>query len=230
MLTELRGGVVPLRARVFSHRKSRWPCAPRSVQRALTRPWDASGAPARRLRAHHPTRRTCRWPMPKYHHHRCHLTNVTRPQELRTIKVSLKSQTPVCVCPRRPGERHPGSTGIVRSRQKCFTEARLGVFRRSWSLQVRVDKRDLLCSSTPPCPASEARQMERGTSRARASEPSKASASSRPISKAPKASSTSVSTAQRRAGARKIRRKGSVARRLPGSVPACASGAPEELL
>jgi hypothetical protein len=43
-----------------------------------------------------------------------------------------------------------GSTGIVRSRQKCSTEARLGVFRRSWSLQVRVDKRDLLCSSTPP--------------------------------------------------------------------------------
>eukprot|EP00966_Prymnesium_polylepis_P151519 3501241-Prymnesium_polylepis.1 len=31
---------------------------------------------------------------------------VTRPQELQTIKVSLKSQTPVCVCPRRPGERH----------------------------------------------------------------------------------------------------------------------------
>eukprot|EP00966_Prymnesium_polylepis_P105115 2434598-Prymnesium_polylepis.1 len=31
----------------------------------------------------------------------------------------------------------PGSTGIVRSRQKCFTEARRGVFRRSWSLQVR---------------------------------------------------------------------------------------------
>ena len=59
-----------------------------------------------------------------------------------------------------------GSTRIVRSRQKCFTEARLAVFRRSWSLQVRVDKRDLLCSSTPPCPASEARQKERGTSRA----------------------------------------------------------------
>ena len=131
---------------------------------------------------------------------------------------------------RRQDAARTGSTGIVRSRQKCFTEARLGVFRRSWSLQVRVDKRGLLCSSTPPCPASEARQMERGTSRARASEPSKASASSRPISKAPKASSTSVSTAQRRAGARKIRRKGSVARRLPGSVPACASGAPEKLL
>eukprot|EP00966_Prymnesium_polylepis_P214904 4977014-Prymnesium_polylepis.1 len=46
------------------------------------------------------------WPMPKYHHHRCHLTNVTPPQELRTIKVSLKSQPLVCVCPRRPGERH----------------------------------------------------------------------------------------------------------------------------
>ena len=125
--------------------------------------------------------------------------------------------------------RPSGSTGIVRSRQKCFTEARLGFFRRSWSLQVRVDKRGLLCSSTPPCPASEARQMERGTSRARASEPSKASASSRPISKAPKASSTSVSTAQRRAGAQNIRRKGSVALRLAGSVPACASGAPEKL-
>ena len=78
----------------------------RSVQRPLTRPWDASGAPARRLRAHHPTRRTSCRPMPKYHRRRCHLTNVTRPQELRTIKVSLKSQTPVCVCPRRPGERH----------------------------------------------------------------------------------------------------------------------------
>ena len=123
-----------------------------------------------------------------------------------------------------------GSTGIVRSRQKCFTEARLGVFRRSWSLQVRVDKRDLLCSSTPPCPASEARQKERGTSRARSNEPSKASASNRPTSKAPKAAATSVSTAQRRAGARNTRRKGSVARRLPGSVPACASGAPEKLL
>ena len=107
MLASLvRGGVVPLRARVFSHRKSRWPCAPRSVQRALTRPWDASGAPARRLRAHHPTRRTSCRPMPKYHRRRCHLTNVTRPQELRTIKVSLKHQTPVCVCPRRQGERH----------------------------------------------------------------------------------------------------------------------------
>jgi hypothetical protein len=126
--------------------------------------------------------------------------------------------------------RPSGSTGIVRSRQKCFTETRLGVFRRSWSLQVRVDKRDHLCSSTPPCPASEARQMERGTSRAMANEPSKASASNRPTSKAPKAAATSVSTAQRRAGARNIRRKGSVTRRLPGSVPACASGAPQKLL
>eukprot|EP00966_Prymnesium_polylepis_P300103 6935136-Prymnesium_polylepis.1 len=37
--------MVPLRARFFSPRKSRWRCAPRSVQRPLTRPWDASGAP-----------------------------------------------------------------------------------------------------------------------------------------------------------------------------------------
>eukprot|EP00966_Prymnesium_polylepis_P318859 7364254-Prymnesium_polylepis.1 len=56
------------------------------------------------------------------------------------------------LCTARPS----GSTGIVRSRQKCFTKIRLGVFRRSWSDLGVFKSRHLLCSSTPPCPASEA--------------------------------------------------------------------------
>eukprot|EP00966_Prymnesium_polylepis_P274939 6352878-Prymnesium_polylepis.1 len=95
--------------------------------------------------------------------------------------------------------RGTGSTGIK-------TASHVG--RRLARLRVKRRESPFLGSSTPPCPASEARQMERGTLRARTSEPSKASAPSRPISKAPKASSTSVSTAQRRAGARRFVERG----------------------
>eukprot|EP00966_Prymnesium_polylepis_P327213 7383089-Prymnesium_polylepis.1 len=52
--------------------------------------------------------------------------------------------------------RPAGSTGIVRSRQKCFSQNRLS--RRQTSCGLRVKRRGspFLGSSTPPCPASEA--------------------------------------------------------------------------